>query len=223
MNQREPASRFSRRRLLSSGATALVLLAGLSSISARARATPPNLSELLSAFRKCPGLSADFQEDKRIQLLAAPLKSSGRIYFHPPHRIARVTEKPHKSHLVVSGKKIVVKEDGARREVDLSDKPALRELIGSLLHLLAGDEQKLLSDYEVSFRQQDGALWHLQLIPKNPIVKKLVESFSFSGQGIVLHELRVKEKNGDESITRFSSVDTRRKFSPVEIAQIFEI
>lgn len=198
-------------------------MAGLSTFSSVAKALPPYLSELLAAFRKCPGLSADFIEEKHIVLLGAPLKSSGRIYFHPPYHIARVTEKPNKSHLVVSGKKIVVKEGNSRKEVDLSDKPALRDLIGSLLHLLSGDEQQLRANYEVNFRQEKSTEWHLVLFPRNSAVKKLVESFSFAGSGIVLRELRVKEKNGDESITRFSSVNTERKFSAKEIAQIFEI
>lgn len=183
----------------------------------------PALGELLAKFRKCKGLSADYEEEKNIALLAVPLKSSGRVYFHPPSSLARITEKPKKSHLVIRGERIVVKEGNVRREVDLSDKPALRGLIGSLLHLLSGNEEKLLADYDTHFAEEGADSWRLELVPKSAEVRSMVESFRMKGDGLKLRELTIKETNGDETITRFSKVDTNRKFTEAEIARIFEI
>ncbi len=209
-----------RRELLIALAAVGVLSPAL---RAGAASLPPRLRELLNEFRKCPGLEADFEEEKNIVLLAAPLKSSGKVYFHPPHSLARVVEKPRRSHLVLKGNKIVVIEDKVRREVDLSDKPALRGLISSLLSVLAGDEKKLLADYESHFVEEGAGGWRLQLTPRDASLKRLVRLLSFAGKDLELSELRVMETSGDETITRFSKVNTRRRFSAGEIRTIFEI
>lgn len=212
--------RLRRRQLL----LALFALGATSRISsANASALPARLRELLSGFRKCPGLEADFDEEKNIVLLAAPLKSSGKVYFHPPHSLARIVGKPRRSHLVIKGRKIIIKEDNIRKEVDLSDKPALRGLISSLLHILAGNEDKLVADYETHFVEEGATGWRLGLVPREPSLKRLVRSLSFAGKELELSELRVEESSGDETITRFSNVNAKRRFSNTEIRKIFEI
>lgn len=190
--------------------------------SARASTVPARLRELLGAFRKCPGLEARFSEEKTIALLAAPLKSSGKVYFYPPKSLARIVEKPRRSHLVLKGAKIIVREDKDRREIDFSDKPALRGLIGSLLHILTGDEERLAADYHVHF-EEDSAGWRLELKPKPESLRKLVSGLSFSGRELKLLDLRVKEASGDETVTRFSEVNEKRTFSAAEIKEYFEI
>lgn len=184
---------------------------------------PARLRELLGDFRKCPGLEAQFLEEKNIILLAAPLKSSGKVYFHPPHSLARIVEKPRPSHMVVKAAKIIVKEGNVRKEVDFSDKPAMRGLISGLLHILAGDEERLVADYEPHFSEEGSAGWRLRLEPKQAALRRLIASLAFSGKGLKLSELRVKEANGDETVTRFSNVNEKRKFTKPEIKQYFEI
>lgn len=205
---------------------ALCLLGGLvftcALPSAHASALPARLRELLTAFGRCPGLEANFTDEKKIALLAAPLTSSGKVYFYPPKSLARVVEKPRRSHLVVLGAKIIVREGSQRREVDFSDKPALRGLIGSLLHILAGNAERIESDYHADFKE-DTSGWHLELKPKNTDLRKLLAGLSFSGQDLRLSELRIKEANGDETVSRFSEVNVKRTFSPAEIKEYFEI
>lgn len=190
---------------------------------AQAESLPTRLRALLSDFKKCPGVSAHFSEEKNIVLLSAPLKTSGKIYFHPPHSLARVVESPRKSHVVITGTKIVIKEDNVRKEVDFSNKPALRGLITSLLHILAGDAERLTADYEAQFVEEGATGWRLVLIPKKDELRRLVSSLTFSGKELKLTELRVKEANGDETVTRFSNVNEKRTFTKAEIAQYFEI
>jgi hypothetical protein len=181
------------------------------------------LKKLLAEFKRVPGIAADFEEKKHIALLKTPLESSGKVYFHPPQSLARLVEKPRPSHLVISGRRIVVKEDGVRREVDLSDKPALRALINSLLHVLSGNREQLLRDYEAQFEGTSDTTWKLVLLPRNNDLKNLVQSFTFEGDSLVLSRLRVLEASGDETVTKFSNVDTARKFSTEEIARFFDI
>lgn len=181
------------------------------------------LTKLLAEFAKSPGVSAKFDDEKKIALLKAPLRSSGQVYFHPPHSLARVVTKPRKSHLVIKADRIIVKENGVRKEVDLSDKPTLRALVKSLLQVLAGDRQALLENYEATFEGQADAEWKLLLTPKNANLKNMVHSFSFKGTRIILSELTVSEASGDSTTTKFSAVNVARKFTSEEIARFFDI
>jgi outer membrane lipoprotein-sorting protein len=191
--------------------------------SARAAALPARLRELLTQFQSCPGLEAQFSEEKNIVLLSAPLRSSGKIYFRPPQSLARITDKPRVSHVVVNDQKIVVKEDKVRKEIDFSDKPALAGLIGSLLRVLAGDAERLAADYSAEFSEEGTVGWRLRLVPKKADLARLIEALTFLGKDLKLSELRVKEANGDETVTRFSNVNEKRKFTPAEVKQYFEI
>jgi len=221
-------TRLTRRIAISALALASLSAAALPTSEAApgakpALATPVGLRPLLAEFKKSPGIEAKFEEEKKIALLAAPLKSSGRIYFHPPESLARVVEKPRASHLVMTGKKIIMKDKSGRKEVDLSDKPALRGLVTSLLHVLSGEEKKLLKDFSVAMKGDKNTGWSLSLVPKNASLKKMIRSFELKGVGIVLNELRVKEASGDVSVTRFSEVNTKRRFKRQDIARYFGI
>ena len=218
--------RVSRRSALGGAGLVLGTAGGwieLTDAGASTSRLPAALEELLSRFQNCPGLSADFEEEKNIVLLAAPLMSSGQVFYHPPHSLARIVEKPKRSHLVVTKKRIVIKEDGQRKEVDLSDKPALRALITSLISVLSGDKKSLLANYDTHVVEEGADAWRLGLVPKGPDLKRWIDSFTLSGTGLALKELRIKESSGDETITRFSNVNAKRKFEKAEIAKIFDI
>lgn len=186
-------------------------------------ALPAGLKQLLDKFKAMSGLSADFKEEKHIALLAAPLYSSGTVYFHPPHSLARIVTQPQASHLVLTGKRIVVKDKDGRHEVDMSDKPALQGLINSLLHVLSGNEESLVSAYKIHFVDAGKGTWSLTLTPKSRSVRGMIKSFTLAGEALKLSELRVKEASGDETITRFSNVNEKRQFTRDEIRRLFEI
>ena len=73
----------------------VVLLASAPETSAFAQAAP--LDALLARLAKVEGLSAQFQEEKRMSLVAVPLKSEGTLYYQKPRSLARHTLKPSKS------------------------------------------------------------------------------------------------------------------------------
>jgi hypothetical protein len=216
-----PHIRLSRRHLL---ALAPLTALAVRALPASAAASPEaEFRDLLVEFRKCPGIEADFEEEKQIALLAAPLKQSGVIYFRAPSSLARIVTHPTRSHVVLKGSRIIAQDDGGRRTVDLSDKPALRALIGSLQHLLSGDEERLLSSYAVEMKGSATKDWTAVLRPRTSELRKMINAFTLSGRAVAIATLKVEENNGDVSSTRFTRVNTRRVFTPEEVLRTFEI
>ncbi len=203
----------------------LIALGALLCIGARApkKELPVELKRVLKNFRSCPGLEARFEEKKHIALLAAPLTQRGKIYFYPPNKLARLTTEPRPSHIVLSGNRVIARDESGRRSIDLSDKPSLRELVHSILHVLAGNELHLMVNYKHEFSGSSDKTWSLKLVPRNEKVLNMVRSFSFLGKRSQLHELHVLEANGDKSFTRFSKINDRRKFSKSELKKFFKI
>ncbi|MCH2108710.1 MAG: outer membrane lipoprotein carrier protein LolA, partial [Polyangiaceae bacterium] len=139
-----------------------------------------------------------------------------------PGHLARLVEEPVPSHVILSEGELVSISEGERRAIDLKDKPSLQALVSSLLHLLAGNRQKLEKSYKVVF-QSSGRKWSVELLPKSPELKKMVLSLKMSGQGEVLQELQVREASGDVATTRFSDIEKNRRFTLEEKKRLFEL
>ena len=191
------------------------------------------LDELLDGFRKSPGLSARFEEHKHIALLEAPLKSSGALYFSPEDALARHVERPKRSVLLLTGKQLRIADESGTRKLDLTKTPALAALVQSFAQVLRGDRSALDANYHVTFRSAasskgDSAgrgpgFWQLRLTPRGEPLSKMVTSIELTGTGSTIATLTVSEPNGDRSVTRFSDVDTRRRFSEEERKRLFTL
>jgi outer membrane lipoprotein-sorting protein len=220
--------------LLLSGA----LLLGASSFApARAATAAPALGEgsvvalaegaktldgLLEAFRKSPGVSARFTEEKHIALLKKPLKSEGALYFMAPEKLARHVEAPKRSVILLEGNDLRISDGKGVRTVDLAKNAAVAALVRSFVHLLRGDRAVLEKDFKVDFADR-GSSWLLKLTPKTAPLSNLVTAISVTGQGLVLSEMTVSEPNGDSTVTHFTEVNTQRRFTEAEKKQLFSL
>src|SRR6478736_2508186 len=84
-----------------------------------------SLDSLLSAFKKSPGVSAHFVEEKHIALLKKPLKSEGNIYFAPPGKLARHVDAPKPSKILLEGDELRISDGKGVRSVDLGKNAAV--------------------------------------------------------------------------------------------------
>lgn len=189
-----------------------------------AAAETPTLPSLLAAFKAAPGVEARFVETKNIAMLAAPLVSEGVIYYTPPGMLARYTEKPTAGFVIIDPKRVRMGDDARSETIDLGSKPQVRVFVESFVTLLSGDAAALQKTYRVDFAavpdKADG--WRLKLTPKVAPLDKVIATITLAGQGIVLSEMRVLEKGGDETVTTFVRVDTKRAFTNDEKAKYFK-
>jgi outer membrane lipoprotein-sorting protein len=213
-------------------AVRLVLLLAAASTGAqvvRAQAvtqTAPvrELSQLMAAFSRMPGLEARFVEEKRLGLLARPLTSQGRLYFARPGLLLRRVEQPQVSEVVITPQELKLKYANGEQRIDLASRPDVRPFVESLTWLLAGDEKALASVYKLDFvPAQDQGAWQLTLTPKAEPLAHLIAHIRIVGQGLAVSEVQVREKGGDETVTRIVEANPARKFAPSELTSLFGV
>jgi outer membrane lipoprotein-sorting protein len=227
--------RLQRRRLLGSAVGAALglamvgpLLSALPRSAAAAEADALTLDRLLEEFRKSPGFSARFAEEKHIALLKAPLKSEGALYFLPKDKLARHVEQPKRSVLLLDGHVLRVADGDGVRRLDLAQSPALAALVQSFAHVLGGDRVALDRNFLVDFKGEQGsagfqARWQLRLRPRGEPLSRMVTSLEVTGKGKGMTSLVVEEPSGDRSITRFTEVQPQRRFSDEERKRFFAL
>jgi hypothetical protein len=196
----------------------------LLSIESVAASDAIDLETLMRGFTAMPGLSARFREEKQISLLQIPLVSEGVLYYAPPDRIARHVERPAPSTLLVRSNELTMGTAGEHHTLDLEAQPVLRSFVDAFRLVLAGDLVRLREHYAIEFRTNDSQRdWQIQLLPRDAQLAGVIRSVQVAGRDSVLLELRVVESDGDSTVTRFTDVDSSRRFSESELDALFRI
>lgn len=189
-----------------------------------------NVDALMKKLAAMPGLYGRFTEEKTIALLAVPLVNHGTVHYHPPGRLLRSTDKPHKSQVLLVDDGIWLREGAAKPErVDLGGHPAARSFVGSFRSLLAGDRKALSEHFELRLRLDEGEgegdkanSWTLELHPRTKGMTKIVTKIIVRGHDEIIERLIIHEASGDVSNTRFFDVDATRRYSEEEAARLFQ-
>lgn len=177
----------------------------------------------MARFAALPGLSARFREEKRMALLAVPLRCEGTLDYAPPSRLLRRTTAPTASFVLIRGGDLQFGDDRRRQHIDLEATPAAQQFVDSFLSLVAGDRRALERAYEMDFRVVPARpdVWELSLRPRLSATRQIIERVVLRGMGVALDRMTLRETNGDETLTTFSDVDPRRQYSPGEITALF--
>ena len=183
----------------------------------------PSLEALIASFAAMPGLSARFHEEKQLSLLQVPLLSEGVLYFAPPDRLVRHVEKPAPSTLLLRGDELVLGTAAEQHAIDLASQPAVRSFVDAFRLVLAGDLPRLRALYDIQFHATGASGWQIQLAPRDERLAGALRAIELSGADQVLREVRVVQRNGDTTTTRFSDVDRNRHFSATELEALFRI
>ncbi len=241
-------SRFSRDPLRAPASRSLAAVVSLlalfafagSAARAATETAPATLAALLTGFRAMPGFEARFEEEKRLALLAAPLRSRGRLYFSPPSTLLRRVEAPNPHDILIRDHVVRIatprgstssgKAPGAAANardvetIDLAGRDDVRPLVESLLWIFSGDLEALEAiyriDYQVAAPPGKGG-WTLQLAPRQQTLSRLIRELVISGQGHAAERLEVTEASGDRTTTRILDANPERRFGAGEIEAIF--
>jgi hypothetical protein len=180
------------------------------------------VDELLAGFAKMPGLYADFRQESHFGLLAEPLVDTGTIHF-ADGRLARRTVAPTPSVVVMDSRGIEFGDGTKSERIDLDGKPAVRQFVDAFTKIFAGDRPGLEALYRIEFMPGEGRSWTLTLVPKVSPMDEIIAKVIVTGTELRISTMRVVERNGDETITSFTSVDTQRKYSKAEKAKLFSV
>jgi len=203
-------------------ALAAVVLAGAAPATEPEAKEPVSLGALLARFRALPGLEARFHEVKKLALLKAPLISEGTIHYAPPDRLARQTTRPVASTLVVDAREVRFGDAEGSQSIPLEGNPVVRLFVDAFLKVLAGDRGALERIFAIDLRASARG-WVMTLEPRLAPMTEVIERIVLEGKGAVLSRMVIREKEGDETVTIFSSVDVERRYSAEEKARVFGV
>jgi outer membrane lipoprotein-sorting protein len=198
---------------------AALLLVG--SAGAEPAAARPTLASLLGSLQKSPGVSADFVETKKLTLLETPLESRGSIYFERPAKLARHVREPASSRMILDRDELTISEGGKTRRVDVRQGHVVRGLVEAFVLLLGGRRAELERRFRMEFAVALGARWTLSLVPKDAAMRKTFAGFDFTGSGLVVTRMRIRQTNGDVTTMAFENVRTQRRFTAAEEKRFF--
>lgn len=191
------------RRRPGRAAAALALLAGF--VAAAGPAAAMTLEELLRGMASAPGVHARFLEVRDVSLLSEPIESEGEIFFAPPRRFARITERPSPSRFVVDGDRLSFRDAAGEQTLSAAGSRVARAIVENFIVLWSGDAEGLAARYDIEFSGEGGG-WRLQLRPKDSAVAGVVERVVLVGEGTELREMRLEEPGGDRTVTRYRDV-----------------
>jgi outer membrane lipoprotein-sorting protein len=206
--------------------TSLVLGIGVATLvhepAVASAAQAVTVDELLTGFAKMPGLYAEFRQESHFGLLAEPLVDTGTIHF-ANGRLARRTLAPTPSVVVMDGQGIEFGDGSKSERIDLDGKPAVRQFVDAFTKIFAGDRPGLEALYRIEFVAGEGRSWTLTLVPKVSPMNEIIAKVIVSGNELSITTMRVVERSGDETITTFTNVDTKRKYSKADTAKLFSV
>lgn len=193
-----------------------------STAPAAAQQSAPSLQALLDRFGEMPGMSAEFREEKRIALLAVPVRSQGVLYFAPPGKLMRQVTSPSPSYALLEGGTLTFASQGERQVLQVNENPVVAGFVQIFRFVLAGDRSALERTYHVDY-ETDGARWTLTLKPKNEALGRFLDRMVLEGEGYAVERMTMTEVSGDTTVTEFSNVNPRRRFTPTEQRRLFRV
>lgn len=194
----------------------------LPAVPPTAHAQGGDLDALLASFRGMSGLSARFTEEKRVALLAVPLRSEGEIHFVAPGTLMRRVTAPTPSSALIDGGRLTMLANGRRQEIDLASNAVVGGFVSSFADVLAGDRVALERTYHIALRAR-GEGWELTLRPRGAPLDRFLTQMVLAGEGREVKTMRMVEVSGDETITTFHDVRLDRHFSDAERRRIFRL
>ena len=166
-------------------------------------------------------LGCKFSEEKRVALLARPLKSTGTIYFERDKGIARTTLTPKVQHVVLTKTTLRISTDKKSEEIPLDKSKDLKAFALIFPSVLRGDRAELEKSFTVGLYGSDKDWWALAFTPKTDSMKKLIKRVVVFGKKTDLVSLQIVEASGDTTDTRLTDIQKNASVPDAEIAKAF--
>ncbi len=142
-----------------------------------------------------------FEEATHSSLLSAPLIVRGILRFTPPSRLEKEVLEPYHERYVVEGGLVTFESERKRikKSISLGDYPGLRGFVEAFRAGFTGDAGRLMESYDTAI-QGTRLKWTLQLRPRDPAGRSMIEDIVFSGSEGRINSIVIHAADGDRSV-----------------------
>lgn len=171
--------------------------------------SPADLKALLTRIKEkraaAPQVHADFQEEKTVHMLNKPIVSSGKMWFQAPNKFRREARGNSPSITVSNGQQLWIYYPNFKsaEHYTLGRRSPLDAGIAAITASL--NLENVEGTYHITAtKEADGH--QLQLTPRNPSMKKLLQSFTIHlNNELQVVRTEMLQPKGDRIITTYSN------------------
>ena len=179
-----------------------LLCSALLTLSVPALAEGDAAGQVTARLTPFKTLHASFTEEKRVEGLTKPLKSTGRLAYERTRGLLWLVEKPLASETVMTPSKLVQKVKGrVTVNLNVAAQPSMQVISRLFLASLTGDWAALDADFAMTGEVEPGG-WKLHLKPKGGLFAKMAKTLELSGDKAI-RQVVLNELSGDTTTTIF--------------------
>lgn len=165
-------------------------------------------------LRETKVLRAAFKQEKKIKVLRRPLRSSGSFLICSQNGLYWASETPFETVFIVTPRALYQKSENSDPiTIQAEERPVVYGFTRVFLSLFSGDTQQLEREFDLFF-SGTAEHWTIGLIPKNKIMRKLVDRILICGSDAI-EFVDFRETSGDQTRIHFSNIAT----TPTELTQ----
>lgn len=185
-----------------------IILAVISAFFLTVSANAETFDSVCKNLSGRPNMIGNFSQVKTISAVGRSMKSSGTFIFSLDG-IMWKTEKPFPSTMVVGMTSVKqTLANGKETVIDASSNQIFTSISTTLNAMFSGNSEVLQNNFDVDF-SFSGSDWKAVLLPKDNMVKKILQSLSISGKTASdyadLNTIVMSEANGDSITYNFTN------------------
>lgn len=173
------------------------------SFGSSARAADIDMPSLMRLFSTSKHIKADFAERKYLQILDAPVESSGELVFRAPSRLEKRTKLPRPEYLLIEGNKVSIERGSFKRTLALDEFADMASLVQSLTATFRGDQPSIEQFFNWKLSGPANR-WQLVLTPKSSKLFVTLREIRLSGDNGYVHTVETTLTDGDRSLMTLS-------------------
>ncbi len=187
----------------------LILLLSVFNVAQAQLLVPNEVKALLQNIRAkhaaAPQVQADFQEEKDVHLMNAPIRSSGKVWFAAPNKFRREVKGNSPSITVSDGQQLWIyyPKFQSAEHYSLGKHSPLDAGIAALTAALNLDNVE--NSYHITAHKLEQG-YELQLVPRNPSLKRLLNTFTVQmSADLEVRRTEMDQPNGDHIVTIYAN------------------
>lgn len=167
-----------------------------------------DLRTVLEASSVKPPSRVGFREQRHNPLLKVPIVLTGYLEYPRTGHLRKVVETPFEEAFLITEDHIEIERDGKTRRLSLSQSKPLREILGAMEAILAGQADRLVSlfQYELSGTR---AAWLLRLEPRSRKISAHLAAMLIEGDCDSVNSIRLELKDGEWSLMEILDIDPK--------------
>ncbi len=178
---------------------------------------PAEVKALLERIRAkraaAPQMQADFQEERSVRLMNKPISSTGKVWFQKPDKFRREVQGGSPSITVSDGRQLWIyyPKFKSAEHYSLGKRSPLDAGLAALTAAL--NLENVEGNYQIKASKEETG-YELQLAPRNPSLKRLLQSFTIRmNADLQVERTEMVQPKGDRIVTKYAN-ESRTPIEP---------